>query len=202
MARVKRRQVPPQYADYRKYKPYLRIDFRYRCCYCTIHELNWGSERHFAVEHFRPKGRFSVLETDYSNLYYACDVCNDYKGKKWPSDDDLASGRRFFDACVDFARLHFKANSSGELEPLSSCGAYSIAAIRLNRPLLLKMRNQRREYAIKFRVLLKEIRYFEATRPTADPAAVDVIDLYIKSCKEQLADFRDKYYRPPAPSSS
>lgn len=197
MSVVRRRQHPPQYGDYRRYKPYLRIDFRYRCCYCSIHESNWGSQRHFAVEHFRPKSKFPGLETQYSNLYYACDVCNGYKGEKWPNAADEALGYRFFDACNDLSTLHLRDNSFGELKPLSPCGAYSIASIRLNRATLITMRKQRRQLAKKFRELLRLKRSFEAELSRAHPSTAVVIRLLIKAYQEQLASVRTKYFRPP-----
>ncbi len=196
MAVIKRRETPPHYIDYRSYKPFLRIDFKHRCCYCTVHESNWGTERHFAVEHFRPKSKFLALITTYSNLYYACDVCNGYKGDKWPSPLDDAAGRRFFDPCSDRSNSHFTDHGSGELTALSPCGVYSVDSVRLNRPQLIRMRNQRREYATKFRRLLREVRHFKAAKLTADPSAQPIIALLIRAYEDQLAESRARFYRP------
>lgn len=197
MGIVRRRQQPPMYADYRRYKPHLRVDFRFRCCYCSIHESNWGDETHFAVEHFRPKSAFPELETEYSNLYYACNRCNGYKGDKWPSAVDLAAGLRFFDLCTDVTRLHLRDDGSGNLEPLSPCGVYSIASIRLNRAFLVKMRNERRTHGAKLRQLLRDIRFFEAQLPSANPEKAVVIDQLISRSRELVQMVRTKYYRPP-----
>lgn len=162
MARIIRRQLPPQYDDYKSYKPFLRLDFRWRCCYCTIHEANWGNAGHFAVEHFRPKDKFENLSTVYSNLYYACDLCNSYKWNKWPNDDDTAAGRRFFDPCSDLSSAHFVDEGLGVLKGLTPCGEYTWKSIRLNRPDLIKMRNLRRQLNSKFRQVLKDIRELRA----------------------------------------
>ena len=94
MARILRKQDPPIQARYQDYKPYLRLDFVYRCAYCTIHEGRHGGEHNFQVEHFRPKRKdlFPELELVYSNLYYACNRCNVIKGSKWPTPEQQARG--------------------------------------------------------------------------------------------------------------
>jgi len=76
MPRIIRKHHPPYSKDYTKYKPYLRQDFNYRCAYCTIHEGEFGGLRNFVVEHFRPRWKFSELECEYTNLYYACRIYN------------------------------------------------------------------------------------------------------------------------------
>lgn len=77
MAIIVRRENPPQFTDSSKYKRYLRRDFTYRCVYCTIHEREHGGYRSFHVEHFRPKSKFPLLSTTYTNLMYSCNFCNE-----------------------------------------------------------------------------------------------------------------------------
>ena len=68
----KRREQQPHFAS-------LREDFAYQCCYCTLHENEIGGWRSFQTEHFIPKIRRPDLLAVYTNLYYACHTCNQYK---------------------------------------------------------------------------------------------------------------------------
>ena len=88
-ARHTRIQTPPDYTDYRKYKPYLRDEFAGRCVYCRAHERWRHAYDEYGVDHYRPKGlaQFSHLACVYANLYYCCPACNRRKGKYWPAAD-------------------------------------------------------------------------------------------------------------------
>jgi len=156
--RVIRRQNPPAFNDYTRYKPYLRLDFRWQCCFCGVRERKWGGSSHFAVEHFRPKKQFPELETTYSNLYYACDMCNSYKSSRWPNDGEIAVDRRFFDPCTDLATKHFSVDNSGNLQHHSNCGFYTIKSIRLNREVSVKLRRKRFELIREYRNGLKSLK--------------------------------------------
>lgn len=142
---VRRIQRPPRFRDYQLYKPFLRIDFTFRCAYCRITEARWGSDRNFAVEHFRPKNQFPALALRYSNLYYACNRCNDYKGNRWPSPMMSRRGFYFADPCrVDVYATHVEIEPEGKLKPRTRCGEYTIAHLNLNRPLLVEWRREAR----------------------------------------------------------
>src|SRR5450755_630058 len=101
MPRVVRKQKPPDHTDYRKYKPYLRLDFHKRCAYCHIPEMRYGPTGNYAVDHFRPKSRpeFATLVCRYSNLFYACRDCNLYKGSTWPNRTQRRLGAHFLNPC-------------------------------------------------------------------------------------------------------
>lgn len=64
-------------------------DSKNKCVYCGLHESQFGGERNFQVDHFRPKSfpEFQHLDNDYNNLYWACCVCNNLKRDDWPSND-------------------------------------------------------------------------------------------------------------------
>jgi len=156
--RFKRRQSPQAYSDYSNYKPYLRLDFRWRCCYCGVRERKWGGQSHFAVEHFQPKKLFPLLETTYSNLYYACDKCNGCKWRWWPNPADIAAGRRFFDPCSDLSKKHFRLDLTGMLQNLSDCGWYTIKTVRLNRKVLVDMRREHLQLIREYRKALRAVR--------------------------------------------
>lgn len=142
---IRRTGRPPRFRNYQDFKSYLRADFGHRCAYCTIPEARWGSERNFVVEHFRPKSKFPKLRVAYRNLYYACNVCNEAKGDRWPDPRLRRRGFRFFDACKDERAAHFAELPNGFLRPLTPCAHWTIANCRLNRALLVDWRRERRE---------------------------------------------------------
>src|SRR5258708_2766464 len=86
MALFTRRENPPFYPNYQRYKPFLRRDFLEQCVYCERTEVYLGGEELFEVEHFRPASTFPHLSSAYPNLYYSCRGCNGHKSSKWPSE--------------------------------------------------------------------------------------------------------------------
>src|ERR1700730_8522952 len=109
MPRGARKQNTPPLPNYKKYKPYLRLDFESRCAYCHIPELRYGPSRNFTVDHFRPKSnpQFHNLICLYSNLYYVCQDCNSSKGSAWPLPAIEEHGFRFLDPCLDDLSAHW-----------------------------------------------------------------------------------------------
>lgn len=146
MTIIIRKENPPKYNNYRKYKKYLRKDFNYNCIYCTIYEWESGSFQNFSCEHFKPKSRieFRHLKNVYENLYYACNVCNRFKADTWPSEEMIKKGFFFLDPCeVDYDD-HFEINENTfELICKSNAAVYMNEKIHLNRKHLIKIRNVR-----------------------------------------------------------
>lgn len=196
---VRRRQKPPDFENYTDFKPFLRIDFRWRCGYCGIHEINWGGSTHFHVEHFRPKSLWPELVNSYVNMYYCCDVCNRYKAAKWPSTALQGRGYRFYDPCADFASQHFRDDGSGRLLSLTPCGEYSISVIRLDREQLRRIRQERRELNQKYREGLRQLRVLRADLSTAEEPRRAVVAALVSTLEFCLAQIRGKYFRPANP---
>jgi len=145
-----RRNPPPRFSgDYRRYRPYVRADFRECCAYCLLHEMLAAGGDNFELDHFKPRSdpRFAGLAADYYNIYYACHVCNHYKGATWPSEELIASGYRFVDFCSDLFSEHFAEEITGHWTPLSQAGEYTAARLRLNRQHLVEVRALLREIA-------------------------------------------------------
>ena len=142
-----RRPSPPVYADYKRYKPLLREDFRYLCAYCLLHEGDelGGGFQNFQIDHFRPAKIFPDLVSTYSNLCYACRWCNRAKWDTWPSSEQQKSDFRFVDPCVeDLYKSHARLNAStGKLDAVSHPGDYTIREIRLNRKIFKDLRLRR-----------------------------------------------------------
>jgi len=136
------RTVPPRkYADYTRYRPYLRKDFRYRCAYCLRQEGHNGGEANFCIDHHRPmRGPFGRpdLQRDYANLYYVCCECNENKADHWPTEAELQQGLRFIDPCQpgDDHDLHWRFHPDGSIQSLTNVGKYTEVILLLWRPQL------------------------------------------------------------------
>lgn len=143
--RFQRIESPPRHKRYQDYKPYLRKDFLTRCAYCLIHEAHYGGLRNYHVDHFRPKKRFPRLVLTYTNLYYACGLCNTFKGETWPTSDQLKAGFGFGDPCKeDLYEKHFQVDErDGSLRALTNVGRYMMEHLRLDRRQLKKYRYMR-----------------------------------------------------------
>lgn len=156
-----RRNPAPTHKRYQTYKRYLREDFQFRCVYCDIHENEYGGLHHFHVEHFRPYSipRFLGLKTSYSNLLYACGICNKRKGNDWPSDDPLIDGRGYLDPCEHDYENHFcsAATPAYHVEALSPAAKYMVRRLRLNRRQLLQMRRWREEKKRRYEDTMREL---------------------------------------------
>lgn len=199
MPSIKRRRDLPSYHHYSRYKPYLRIDFCHRCCYCGVCESDLGGSRRFAVDHFRPKSwpEFAELVTSYSNLYYACDTCNTYKSDVWPSPAEQAQGFRFWDACQDLSKDHFVfRRNSGEAVPLTVCAKYTDRIVRINREVVRKMRIQRLERIELYRKALRITREYEAQLPTIlEPLKRQMVEAGIQFNRRVIEEMRPRLIR-------
>lgn len=150
--RIVRGSDPGPFAKYGDYKPHLQPLFRSRCAYCISHEEVMSGYDAMEVDHFRPRSRpeFEHLKKEWTNLYYACRLCNGNGGKSnhWPTTEQNALGFRFIDPCEedpdDHIRLtrHPKTDELSWLRPLTPAGQYTIDKIRLNRKQLVDMRRK------------------------------------------------------------
>jgi len=142
MAPFHRRKKPPDGKPPGWYKGCLRIDFECRCAYCLIHERDYQTHESFQIDHFKPRSRFPELERTYSNLYYSCQLCNkrNRKGDHWPTQAEISAGSRFVDPCAEDWEEHIAFQRTGQVEPVTKAGQYSITTLELNRPQLVKYR--------------------------------------------------------------
>jgi hypothetical protein len=77
-----RRHGPRSYADYRRYLPWLRDEFTFRCVYCLRRE-QWGrAAGELQIDHFLAVAQRPELKTDYDNLLLVCPICNVLKGNR------------------------------------------------------------------------------------------------------------------------
>lgn len=130
---------PP--GNYRQWKPILRVEGRYQCVYCSIGEGAFGGFRNFHVEHYRPKKYFPDLEDVIANLFYACGICNSFKGSDWPGEprEDNEVAAYPDPSKVNLATI-FSVDGSGLVQSNCISGRYVIERLFLNRPQLLIQR--------------------------------------------------------------
>ncbi|MDO7845883.1 hypothetical protein Q5H92_05910 [Hymenobacter sp. M29] len=145
-------------------KERLRADQHDKCCYC---ESYFSSTSYGDVEHFRPKGGYQQdaadalhkpgyywLAYDWSNLYFACQLCNQrFKGNYFPLTDPAGRACSHTDSLATeapllpdpatedpTAHLSFIADAA---QPLDERGACCIWVFGLDRPELIKRRVER-----------------------------------------------------------
>ncbi|MCX2485071.1 HNH endonuclease [Pedobacter sp. MR2016-24] len=147
---------------YSDWKEELSFEAKGQCVYCAINNRSFGGVRNFHVEHYKPKSlpAFIALEHDYSNLYYACSICNCFKGNAWPNDPDENFNNNSFPdpSKVDYSEIFF-VESDYKLKSDFVAGKYIIQRIFLNRPQLVLERRKNK--------LTEELKkQFEITRDT------------------------------------
>jgi 5-methylcytosine-specific restriction endonuclease McrA len=91
----KEKTVQPKKGRYSDWKEILAEEGFNQCVYCAIPDACFGGIRNFHVEHYRPKSKFEKLENDIKNLFYACAICNTFKGDDWPGEPE----KDFFAPC-------------------------------------------------------------------------------------------------------
>lgn len=133
-----RKLSPLPQSSYRKYKPFLREEFGSRCVYCTLSDLLKGQES-FGVDHYKPKKKFPSLETEYSNLFYACNVCNSRKGDFWPSSEQLAN-RHFVPNPCDHIMYDCLGAAGPFIKAKNSTGKFALDILDLNDPRTVRYR--------------------------------------------------------------
>lgn len=130
---------------YSDWKEDLSIEAKGQCVYCAINNRSFGGIRNFHVEHYRPKSlpAFVTLEHDYSNLYYACSICNCFKGNAWPGEpaDDFGNNSFPDPSKVDYSDI-LKEEFDFKLQSNYIAGKYIIQKMFLNRPQLVLERKR------------------------------------------------------------
>jgi 5-methylcytosine-specific restriction endonuclease McrA len=137
---VSRSAVEPG-KKYTEYRQTLRKDFFYSCAYCAITEFEAQSIR-MTIDHYEPRNARRDLENEYNNLMYACGVCNERKGDRYPSPEVREKGHRFFRPDADVRADHFELEEL-QLKSKSEVGAFTVNMLDLNREALLKLRDIR-----------------------------------------------------------
>lgn len=122
-----------KFKNYSSYRKYLIKDFNGRCGYCDrSHDLSNSS---FHIDHFAPKRHFPALENEYSNLIYACPICNLAKKDNWistvnpkPSNDGKIG---FIDPCEIGYDENFKRGKNGKIIPQTQVAEYMLTELKM-----------------------------------------------------------------------
>lgn len=97
----------PTTGGYSDWKPNLSVEGFHQCVYCFVNESYFGGIRNFHVEHYRPKKKFEALTNVYSNLFYACSICNSFKSDDWPNEPNFEYNISFYPdpSIVDYSEI-------------------------------------------------------------------------------------------------
>lgn len=135
----------PKVGTYNDWKEQIAEECFHQCVYCSIHENPWGGIDHYHIDHFRPKSKkeFKHLINDICNLFYACPVCNRFKGDDWPGEPDNLENICY----PDPSRTDYKTIFQIDLSNFTICssyksGNYLILRLYLNRPQLIFERRE------------------------------------------------------------
>lgn len=168
----RRRQNPPSYAPYRRYKPILKQEFASQCVYCRLPDGTKGDDT-FGVDHYCPQSKFPELATTYTNLFYACNCCNRRKGAFWPTDAQWHARQFIPNPCdeVMFAHLQYHA---ARVDTKSPAGQMAEQLLMLND-----------EYSVEYReFVLHTIAVLEKQQRRVEQT-IHVIDERITSHPEE-----------------
>jgi hypothetical protein len=118
-----RRHGPAGYSSYKRFKPWLRDDFTFRCIYCLFRE-KWYPDgaAAFGVDHHIPQSKAPSLALVYDNLFYTCQRCNSLK-----QDHEF-----FVNPSVEAIGSHMHVLPTGEVEALTKYGNILIDFLQLN----------------------------------------------------------------------
>lgn len=135
--------VQPDKGGYADWKPILAEEAQNQCVYCCISDAHFGGIRNFHVEHFRPKKKFPALELIIANLFYACSICNVFKGDDWPDEP----GKNTFDyphypdpSITNYAELFDVDQNTAQIKGANVTARYLIEKLNLNRAQILRNR--------------------------------------------------------------
>lgn len=111
---------------------------RHRCGYCLTTELLIGAS--MEIEHLLPRALGGL--TAETNLWLACSLCNEYKGARIVAIDPISDlFVALFNPRQQDWHEHFAWNAQSDLIiGLTATGRATVAALRLNRPLLVRSR--------------------------------------------------------------
>jgi hypothetical protein len=90
------------------------------------------------VDRFKPERWYPKLILKWSNLYYACSICNSHYKKDYPTPEEEAKGIRFLDPCEEDLDEHFRLVRDREtgdpcrVRPLSPAAEYVVFRLKLN----------------------------------------------------------------------
>lgn len=128
---------------YSQWKGIVRDECLGQCVYCAINEAGFGGVRNFHIDHYRPKKTFDNLRDAISNLFYACSICNSFKGADWPAEpiSDHSVPAYPNPSEIDYSEI-FEASARGVVTSRYAAGRYVIERLYINRPQMIMARRR------------------------------------------------------------
>ena len=119
-------------------KRLVRERFADRCGYCRTAEHLTATQ--FEIEHIEP--RAAGGETVFENLCLACPMCNRFKSDSSSAVDPVtAASAPLFNPQLQHWPEHFAwSDDATEIIGLSPVGRATAAALRMNRPAMIRVR--------------------------------------------------------------
>jgi hypothetical protein len=177
----------PATGTYSNWKEILAEEGHHQCVYCTISESRFGGIRNFAVEHYKPKSltKFKKLENDITNLFFACSICNGFKGNDWYDEplDDFTKIVYPDPSKTDYSALFYVNPHTGVVDGKNIAGRYISEKLYLNRIQLildrkLSILKQRKKGLIE---CITKLSNALLQQHTDNPEAVLYLELVLKA---------------------
>lgn len=136
-----RRDITTSVTHYSAHRADLTLDFKKRCGYCN--DVHFYRNTSFEIDHFIPRIRDKKqfltikLDTDYSNLVYACKSCNNAKRNKWPTNDENICHKHdkgFIDPCDTNYDNQFERLPNGQIRAITTLGKWMLKELKLDKP--------------------------------------------------------------------
>lgn len=182
---------------YWHWKEELSVEGKQQCVYCSININSFGGIRNFHVEHYKPKAadKFPKLEHEYSNLFFACSICNSFKSDDWKNEPNKELDNEAFPdpSKINYSDFLF-IDSQFNVDSKFFTGKYIINKLYLNRPqLILERKNFYLHIKLKSEIeKLIEILGKLNDNKTKSP----IIRSYIDTCEVLILLLKEKYINP------
>lgn len=133
---------PPNESPFDGWKAALAQEGGRRCVYCALPDVMLGGELHYHIEHFVPRTQDPALARVWSNLFYACPICNRFKSDDWPA---AATGYGYHNpAEVDYNEKFQVDGRTHRAIGLDVRAMYHVERLHLNREQLILARRETR----------------------------------------------------------
>ncbi|MDX1960953.1 MAG: hypothetical protein SFU98_20455 [Leptospiraceae bacterium] len=186
----KENSVQPSTGTYSDWKGHLAKEGFHQCVYCTIKESSFGGIRNFHVEHYKPKGKadFKSLTNIFTNLFYACSICNSFKSDDFPLNptEDLNIPSYPDPSKYDYSNFIGIDFSTMEAFGENAASNYMIYKLFLNRPQLLQLRkeylyyNKTQEIATEAQRIIGELKENSGHYPELSQLILELTDISLR----------------------
>jgi hypothetical protein len=130
--------------NYHEYRDNLRYDFCCSCAYCSITEIE-ASGIGFEIDHYYPQKHRPELIKEYTNLFWSCKPCNNYKLEFLPDAEGIKKGNVIIRVDEEDPQDHLEIINDMICHKTDK-GEFNIELLYLNRLNLRRLRNIRRRF--------------------------------------------------------